>query len=266
MKITISQEGTSPISITVPDNDFDKLLNSILNCYYNVDKGHGKFHIKTVIDNAKYGLTKESIKNGLTKEQIYLTAALHDIGLLPHVCKTVLNTPDLSKEELRKLHHINGARIIKGLYNDKTACNKLSINHDYLRFVIGDKLENISHAIEHHRASVQQTEWLDKFIRCCDGLNNHKTILSRAWLYNKDHFPDVKDEQIIMMIKQHLTDKYLKNGYGSVMPQKWAVDKFNKEIKLLSNFLESLKEDNNSVKKLLSYINDTLNDIEKNSL
>ena len=262
-KITISQEGSNPVSITLSDNKFDKLINSILNCYTNIDKGHGKFHIKNVVDNAKYGLTKESIKDGLTKEQVYLAAAFHDIGLLPHICETVLNASNTSKDELRALHHINGARIVKELYNNKKKCDKLSIDYEYFKFVIGNKLENITHAIEHHRASVQQTEWLDKFIRCCDGLNNHKTILSRAWLYNKDHYPDLTDEQVLMTAKQHLTNKYLTGGYGSTMPQKWAVDKFKKEVDLLSKFLDGLHEDKASVKKLLAYINDTLKEIEK---
>ena len=264
LKIIISQEGYDNISITLPDNDneFDKLINSILNCYTNIDKGHGKFHIKNVINNAKYGLTKEKIKDGLTKEQIYLTAALHDIGLLPHVCKSVLNTSNLSKDELRSLHHINGARIVKVLYNNKNACDKLCIDHEYFKFIIGNKLENITHAIEHHRASTQQIEWLDKFIRCCDGLNDHKIILSRSWLYNKDHNPNLKDEQNLIQVKTHLTNKFLKNGYGSNMPLKWAIDTFKKETRLLANFLKDLKEDKESVNKLLHYINDTLKEIE----
>ena len=251
MKITISQEGTSPVSITVPNNnEFIKLINSILKCYVNIDKGHGKFHINNTIENTKYGLTKEKIKDGLTKEQVILTAALHDIGLLSHVCSIVLNS-NLSKDELRSMHHINGARILKNLYNDATSCKKLSIDHKNLVFIVGNKLEQISHAIEHHRASVQQTEWLDKFIRCCDGLNDHKIILSRAWLYNKDHYPDLQDEQVLMIAKNHLITKYLKNGYGSSMPQKWAVEKFNKEIKLLSDILDTLYEDKASVKKII---------------
>lgn len=262
MKITISQEGSDTVSIDIPDNNkFTKLITSILNCYTDSDRGHGKFHINNTIENAKYGLTKEKIKDGLTREQILLTAALHDIGLLPHVCSIVLNS-NLSKDELRMLHHINGAKIIKNLYNNKSACDKLHVDHDYLVFVIGNKLEQVSHAIEHHRASVQQTEWLDNFIRCCDGLNNHKIILSRAWLYNKDHYPDLTDEQVLMTAKQHLTNKYLTGGYGSTMPQKWAVDKFKKEIDLLSKFLDGLHEDKTSVKRLLSYIQSTIDEIE----
>lgn len=243
------------------DGNFKELIESILRNYTGVDGGHGRYHIETVIENSIYGLNKEELQDGLTNEQVILTAAMHDIGLVPEVNKVVLNsiaTPNL----LRKDHHVRGAEILKRLVLDSDKCKELHIKHKYLTKVVSiGKFDMLCHSIAHHRASVDQTTWLDKFIRCCDGLDNHKVKLARAWLYNKTHY-QMSNEQIITQIKTHLTEKYLgDNAYCSKLPQEWAMLQFNNEKILLADFLQKLNPDKQSVEKLLDYIGFTLSEM-----
>ena len=238
----------------------DKLLEQIIDIYVGVDGAHGKFHIRTCLENAKVGFKYENPeKYGFTKDQILVTVAFHDIGLLERF------TPGKEWDELRKVHNVLGKRIFKELCSDKNMCEKVGIDYEFLLRIVGDKVEEISDGILRHRASVNQVSWLDKFVRCCDGLNNHKTILSRAYLFGIKHFPDKDEAFQLERIKVHLTEKYLTGGYAESLPQKWANDTFKKEIKLLGEFLEKIEYDKKSYTKLLEYIKDTVKMITENN-
>ena len=92
----------------------DKLLEQIINLYVGVDGAHGKFHIRTCLENAKVGFKYENPeKYGFTKDQVLVTVAFHDIGLLERF------TPGKEWDELRKIHNVLGKRIFKELCSDK---------------------------------------------------------------------------------------------------------------------------------------------------
>lgn len=253
---------------------FDKIKNQILDLYTGIDPGHGKYHIMMCLENAKYGLKRWS-QNKYNEDFIFLAVSMHDIGLIPFIAKYIVGDEIANnKEELRRIHNVVGYDIVIKFYNDdkklksvklnrntfKEICNYWSLKHDYP----SKGIYYLAHAVEHHRASVDQTSDLDKFVRCCDGLNDHKTILTRAYFYNKDHFPDADKTEQMQKIKDHLTKKYLSGGYAEDLPMNWANDLYKKNCEDLRKALNSFEVSDAGYDKLVKYIKDTIKEFENN--
>lgn len=253
---------------------FDKIKSQILDLYTGIDPGHGKYHITKCLQNAEYGL-KHWNQNKYNKDFIFLAVSMHDIGLVPSIARYIVGDEIANnKEELRKLHNTVGYDIVIKLYEDDKSLKSVKLDRKTFKEICNNwspksnypskGIDYLSHAIEHHRASVDQTSDLDKFVRCCDGLNDYKTILTRAYLYNKDHFPELDKSGQMQKIKDHLTKKYLSGGYAEDLPMKWANNLHRKNCEDLRKALNSFEVSDSGYDKLVEYIKDTVKEFENN--
>lgn len=233
---------------------YDLVKDYILGLYSkDVDAGHGKWHINNVCDNFDIFIKYFPEIHVTNIDLLKLGLALHDIGLSKSVLKQYLNITYKSYDEIRKNHHINSAKIFSIMLE---VDNKLSSYSEEFKFYKDD----IKHAIEHHRASVNQITPLDKLYRCCDGFNNYQTTIVRSCLYNLNHSPNLSYEQICINVQKHIIEKYLsKNAYCDTLPNVEVNKYFLKNLKKLRKVFY----DKTFVKKCLYLIKNYYNPNEK---
>lgn len=222
-------------------DDYKKVHFQIFFRYQGIDEAHGQLHINECYHWAKKGyLLTPRIQRDYDREFVYLCVIMHDLGLCPNNIAWLQGNDrfDHDNDIIRKYHNIRSGEIMRKLYAS-TEQSDMGVNIKLFKNIVSsDKLcEEGAHALEHHRASVEQITDLDKFLRCCDGLNTWQMIMTRIYLYNSVHHQDDFAENAF----DYVYKKYLsKDGTNHTLPFKWANDMLKEELKQLKKHMEML--------------------------
>ena len=191
--------------------------------YKKNESGHGIEHIKYVIQRS---LEFSKKLENINKEMVYVIAAYHDIG------------HHIDKDNHEKV----SAEILK---NDK----KIQI------FFTQEQINIMKEAIEDHRASnkTEPRSIYGKIVSSADRNTSVKETLKRAYSYNKKHYANLKEEEIIEESYKHLKNKYGKNGYAK--EKMYFEDKdYNKYLKEMDEITSDIKIFKKEMEKIKWYI------------
>lgn len=165
------------------DNEIRRYVESeIIPRYDNFDKGHGRNHVETVIEQS----LKLAENYEVNIDMVYVIAAFHDLGLC----------------EGRELHHIVSGRI---LHEDNFLKSKFN----------GTQLEIMREAVEDHRASGKHKprSIYGMIVAEADRQIDIETILRRTVQYGMTNYPEYGYEEHYARFLSHLNDKYAEGGY-----------------------------------------------------
>lgn len=165
------------------DNEIRRYVESeIIPRYDNFDKGHGRNHVETVIEQS----LKLAENYEVNIDIVYVIAAFHDLGLC----------------EGRELHHIVSGRI---LLEDNFLKSKFN----------GTQLEIMREAVEDHRASGKHKprSIYGMIVAEADRQIDIETILRRTVQYGMTNYPEYGYEEHYARFLSHLNDKYAEGGY-----------------------------------------------------
>lgn len=162
-----------------------KYIEQIVNYHYNLnDKGHGVEHAKYVINRSfEFAYQVESIN----LEMVYVIAAYHDVA-----------------------HHIDAK-------NHETISAKMLMEDKKLKdFFTDEQIKIMSEAVEDHR-SAMETEprsIYGKIVSSADRNTSVEVTLKRCYSYNRRHFSELKESEIIEECRKFLLKKFGINGYA----------------------------------------------------
>ena len=162
-----------------------KYIEQIVNYHYNLnDKGHGVEHAKYVINRSfKFACQVESIN----LEMVYVIAAYHDVA-----------------------HHIDAK-------NHETISAKMLREDKNLKvFFTDEQIKIMSEAVEDHRSSMETEprSIYGKIVSSADRNISVEVTLKRCYSYNRRHFPELKEEDVIEECRKFLLKKFGINGYA----------------------------------------------------
>lgn len=162
-----------------------KYIEQIVNYHYNLnDKGHGVEHAKYVINRSfEFAYQVESIN----LEMVYVIAAYHDVA-----------------------HHIDAK-------NHETISAKMLMEDKKLKdFFTDEQIKIMSEAVEDHRSSMETEprSIYGKIVSFADRNTSVEVTLKRCYSYNRRHFSELKESEIIEECRKFLLKKFGINGYA----------------------------------------------------
>ena len=162
-----------------------KYIEQIVNYHYNLnDKGHGVEHAKYVINRSfEFAYKVESIN----LEMVYVIAAYHDVA-----------------------HHIDAK-------NHETISAKMLMEDKKLKdFFTDEQIKIMSEAVEDHRSSMETEprSIYGKIVSSADRNTSVEVTLKRCYSYNRRHFSELKESEIIEECRKFLLKKFGINGYA----------------------------------------------------
>lgn len=162
-----------------------KYIEQIVNYHYNLnDKGHGVEHTKYVINRSfEFAYQVESIN----LEMVYVIAAYHDVA-----------------------HHIDAK-------NHETISAKMLMEDKKLKdFFTDEQIKIMSEAVEDHRSSMETEprSIYGKIVSSADRNTSVEVTLKRCYSYNRRHFSELKESEIIEECRKFLLKKFGINGYA----------------------------------------------------
>lgn len=162
-----------------------KYIEQIVNYHYNLnDKGHGVEHAKYVINRSfEFAYQVESIN----LEMVYVIAAYHDVA-----------------------HHIYAK-------NHETISAKMLMEDKKLKdFFTDEQIKIMSEAVEDHRSSMETEprSIYGKIVSSADRNTSVEVTLKRCYSYNRRHFSELKESEIIEECRKFLLKKFGINGYA----------------------------------------------------
>ena len=162
-----------------------KYIEQSVNYHYNLnDKGHGVEHAKYVINRSfEFAYQVESIN----LEMVYVIAAYHDVA-----------------------HHIDAK-------NHETISAKMLMEDKKLKdFFTDEQIKIMSEAVEDHRSSMETEprSIYGKIVSSADRNTSVEVTLKRCYSYNRRHFSELKESEIIEECRKFLLKKFGINGYA----------------------------------------------------
>ncbi len=159
--------------------------NIIFKEYEKNEKGHGINHIKYVIKRSlKFSKQIENID----EEMVYTVAAYHDIG-----------------------HHIDKDN------HEKISAQILLKDNNLKEFFTQEQINIMALAVEDHRASNKKEprNIYGKIVSSADRNTSVEEMLKRTYSYNKKHYPNLNEKEIIEECFKHIKNKYGSDGYAT---------------------------------------------------
>lgn len=203
----------------------DYIENNIFPEYSLNEESHGIKHIKNVIQRSfeiidEFNLTLDS-------NLVYVIASYHDLG-----------------------HHIDYEH--HEIYSAKLFLN----NPEILNFFNKREIKLIEEAILDHRSSCdhEPRNIYGKIISSADRSIDYINSLKRNYIYYKNHFSNMTNEDIINLSYEHKLKKYGKeNGFGKMYFKDAKYLQYESELKKLvsskENFTLTFKKVNNLLDK-----------------
>ena len=160
-------------------------IQNLINYHYNLnDNGHGVEHAIYVIDRSMN--FADQIEN-INYEMVYVIAAYHDVA-----------------------HHIDAK-------NHETISAKMLREDKNLKdFFTDEQIKIMSEAVEDHRSSMETDprSIYGKIVSSADRNISVEVTLKRCYSYNRRHFPELKEEDVIEECRKFLLKKFGINGYA----------------------------------------------------
>lgn len=157
----------------------------ILPEYEKNDEGHNINHINYVINRSlKFASTMENINF----DMVYTIASYHDIG-----------------------HHIDAKN------HEKVSAEILRNDINLSNFFDEEQIQIMAQAVADHRASSEHepNSIYGKIVSSADRNTSIDTVLRRTYTYRVKHNPDYSLATIMEESRQHIINKFGKNGYAT---------------------------------------------------
>ena len=154
----------------------------ILPRYNAFGHSHGLSHVQRVIRSA-IALARLT---GADMDMVYTAAAYHDLGM----------------EGPRAIHHITGGKI-------------LAADKRLLRWFTPSQIQILKEAVEDHRASSSRAprSIYGKIVAEADRDIEPEIVFTRTVEFGLENYPDFDKEQHWQRFRQHITNKYGREGY-----------------------------------------------------
>lgn len=179
--------------------------------YKKNDSGHNLDHIKYVLERSlKFA---ENIPN-INMHMVYVIAAFHDIG-----------------------HHIDAK-------NHGQISSEILAKDEFIKKHFTEEELNIMvEAVADHRASLEYEprSIYGKIVSSADRNTDINVPLKRTYSYRKEHFPESTLEEIIEDSRNHIIDKFGRNGYAKDKIY-FEDEDYNKFLKEVETFAEDKEE------------------------
>ena len=197
--------------------------NNILSQYKLNDSGHNIDHANYVIDRS----LKFASCLDVNKEMVYVIAAYHDVA-----------------------HHIDR------LNHEKIGSELLLNDEELTKYFDKNEIKIMSDAVYDHRSSLDgdPRTIYGKIVSTADRNISVEVTLKRSYSYNRKHYPELTEEEVIEQCRNFLNKKYGKNGYAvkKVYFEDKAYDKYLKDMDYITThkkeFDKKIKEVNNLTK------------------
>lgn len=182
--------------------------------YNQNDSGHNLDHIKYVIERSfKFAKTIPDINMNM----VYIVASFHDIG--HHI--------DAKNHEQVSSEILNKDEFIKSYFSE-------------------EELKTMVEAVVDHRASLEYTprSIYGKIVSSADRNTDIDIPLKRTYSYRKEHYPNSSLEEIIEESRQHIIDKFGKQGYAKekIYFEDEDYDNFLKEVETFAEDKELFRK------------------------
>ena len=154
----------------------------ILPKYAEFDRAHNMEHVTRVIRNSL-----ELVKStGADTDMVYTIAAYHDLGMCGH----------------RADHHIRGGKI-------------LAADARLKKWFSPEQIKIMKEAVEDHRASASRSprSIYGKIVAEADRDIDPDRIIRRCIQYGLANYPEKSAEEHWLRFKEHMANKYSKEGY-----------------------------------------------------
>lgn len=157
---------------------------TILPEYDKNDSGHNLVHIMYVIKRS-FKFAKTVPEANL--DMVYTIAAYHDIG-----------------------HHIDAKN------HEKVSADMLLADSNLKKFFSDEEIKVMAEAVADHRASsdMEPRSIYGKIVSSADRNTSLDAFLQRTYSYRLEHSPHLTLDEIIEESREHMIDKFGKNGYG----------------------------------------------------
>ena len=190
------------------------VVNFILPQYDKFDSAHQREHADMVIRQSIELAEKLDVNVNIA----YATAAFHDLGLING----------------REFHHVDSAKIVR---EDKM----------FPKWFSDEEINMIAEAVEDHRASSKNPprSIYGRIVAEADRFIEAEDIIRRTIQYGIDHYPELSREEHYQRMKEHLIEKYGRNGYLRL----WFDESPNRAR------LEQLRDVIDDEKQMLAYFN-----------
>ena len=180
-------------------------MEELINFHYSLnDKGHDTEHAEYVI---KRSLEFAKSVEGINYEMVYVIASYHDVA-----------------------HHIDAK-------DHEVVSAKMLLQDEKLKeFFTKDQIKIMSEAVEDHRSSLETEPRTiyGKIVSSADRNTSVDVTLKRCYFYNRKHYPELSESEVIDECRKFLLEKYGINGY--------ARDKMYFDDKQYKKYLENITE------------------------
>lgn len=169
----------------ISDKLREYIEESIFPSYKKNDLGHNLDHIKYVIDRSlKFADQVEDINY----DMVYTIAAYHDIG-----------------------HYIDAKN------HEKISAEMLLADKNLKKFFSEDEIKIMSEAVYDHRASMEgdPRSIYGRIVSSADRNTSIDIPFMRTYAYRIEHNPNYTIDEVIEDSRQHLIDKYGREGYAT---------------------------------------------------
>ena len=181
----IKQEYEALIENYKINPELIKYIEQIVNYHYNLnDNGHGVDHAEYVINRSmKFAKQVENINY----EMVYVIAAYHDVA-----------------------HHIDAKK------HESISAKMLSEDEKLREFFNDEQINIMKEAVEDHRSSMdsEPRSIYGKIVSSADRNTSVEVTLKRCYSYNKRHFPELNQNEVIEECRLFLLKKFGVNGYA----------------------------------------------------
>ena len=175
--------------------------------YQKNDSGHNIDHIKYVLERSlKFASTVPNINMNM----VYVIASFHDIG-----------------------HHIDAKN------HEQVSSEILEKDNFIKKYFTEEEMKIMAEAVVDHRASLEHVprSIYGKIVSSADRNTDINVQLKRTYSYRKEHFPNASLEEIIEESRNHIIDKFGKNGYAKEKMY-FEDEDYNKFLKEVESFTE----------------------------
>ena len=165
--------------------DLKKYIKELINYHYNLnDKGHGVEHAEYVINRS---LKFANEIDDVNYEMVYVIAAYHDVA-----------------------HHIDAKN------HEVLSAQMLTQDEELKNYFTDEQIKTMSEAVEDHRSSLETEprSIYGKIVSSADRNTSVEVTLKRCYSYNKKHFPNLLENEIIEQCRRFLLEKFGVGGYA----------------------------------------------------
>lgn len=200
-----SRDAADKYLLKLINPNLKQYIQYLIEYHYNLnDKGHGVEHAEYVINRS---MNFASQIENINYEMVYVIAAYHDMA--HHI--------DAKKHEIISAKMLREDKNLKDFFTD-------------------EQIKIMSEAVEDHRSSMETEprSIYGKIVSSADRNTRVEVTLKRCYSYNRRHFPELKEEDVIEECRKFLLKKFGVNGY--------ARSKMYFDDKEYKNYLDDITE------------------------